>query len=466
MRIKTEKPPSKRRNGRSPDPFEKPAGIHHMRRHAASIFQSALKAVQADAAVLRACRVKNNILSIGSFVRDLRDIDNIIVIGAGKASAHMAAAVENLLGNHISCGLVSVKYGHTAPLNFIDLVESGHPVPDANGLRAAEGIFKMTEKAGKNDLVICLLSGGGSALLPLPAPSLTLPDKQETIRVLLACGASIDEINTLRKHLSAVKGGQLAAAAYPAAMITLILSDVVGDKLDIIASGPTVPDPGTFQDCRNIIDRYQIGDKLPGVVVAHINAGIAGYIDETPKPGDPVFAAVENRIIGSNADALSAAARKAASLGYQPLILSSMIEGDTREAVLFHAAVAKEIQKTGNPLSTPACLLSGGETTVKIIGTGKGGRNQEFALAAALAIMDQKNLVMLSAGTDGTDGPTDAAGAVVDTFTAGNAHRAGLNPEAFLANNDSYTFFEQTGELLITGPTGTNVMDLRVILAG
>ncbi len=464
MKIKTEKPPSKRHDGRPPDLFAKPARIHRMRRHAASIFQNALKAVQADAAVRRACRIKNGVLSIGSFVRNLRDIDNIIVIGAGKASAHMAAAAENLLGKNITSGLISVKYGHTLPLTFVELMESGHPVPDANGLQAAEDIFRLAEKAGKNDLVICLLSGGGSALLPLPDPSLTLADKQETIRVLLTCGASIDEINTLRKHLSAVKGGHLAKAVYPAALVTLILSDVVGDKLDIIASGPTVPDPGTFKDCRDIIDRYRISEKLPEAVIEHINAGLAGRLAETPKPGDPVFANVVNRIIGSNADALAAAAKKAASLGYRPLILSSMIEGDTGQAALFHAAVTKEIRKTGNPAAAPVCLLSGGETTVNITGPGKGGRNQEFALAAALAITGRQNLVVLSAGTDGTDGPTDAAGAIVDSLTVENARLAKLDPKSFLANNDSYSFFNQTGELLITGPTGTNVMDLRVIL--
>jgi glycerate 2-kinase len=438
----------------------------HLRRHAQAIFNSALKAVQADAAVRRACRLKGRVLSIGTFIRDLETIEKIIVIGAGKASAHMAGAVEELLGPKITQGLISVKHGHTRPLKTIKLVEAGHPVPDADGLRAARAIFQLAKKAGKNDLVICLLSGGGSALLPLPAAPLTLADKQKTIEILLACGAAIDEINTLRKHLSAIKGGHLASAAYPAALVTLILSDVVGDKLDIIASGPTVPDPGTFRDCRDIIKRHHIENKLPARVVNHINAGLAGEIAETPKPGAPVFSAVKNNIIGSNAQALSAAAKKAASLGYQPLILSSMIEGDTREAALFHAAVAKEIQATGNPVPAPACVLSGGETTVRVTGNGRGGRNQEFALAAAMAMRGAKNMALLSAGTDGTDGPTDAAGAVVDPFTIDNARKAGLDPKRFLADNDSYSFFKKTGELLVTGPTGTNVMDLRILLVG
>ncbi len=371
MVIKTENPPPKNRDDRIRHPFAKPARILHLRRHAVAIFNSALRAVQAEAAVRRACRRKRHILSIGPFVHDLREMENIIVIGAGKASAHMAAAIEHLLGPKITRGLVSVKYGHTSALQKIRLVEAGHPIPDANGLRAARMILQMAKKAEKNDLVICLLSGGGSALLPLPAPPLTLIDKQETIRVLLACGASIDEINTLRKHLSAVKGGQLARAAYPAALVTLILSDVVGDKTDIIASGPTVPDPGTFQDCLDIINRYQISDRLPKRVINHIRAGAAGKIAETPKPGDPVFADTHNRIIGSNVEALSAAAKKAESLGYRPLILSSMIEGNTRDAALFHTAVAKEIRRTGNPVPVPACLLSGGETTVRITGKGR-----------------------------------------------------------------------------------------------
>lgn len=464
MVIKTENPPPKKRDDRTRHPFTKPARILRLRRHAMSIFNSALSAVQAQAAVRRACCREKHILSIGPFVRDLREMENIIVIGAGKASAHMAAAIEHLLGPEITHGIVSVKYGHTLALQKIRLVEAGHPVPNVNGLRAARTILQLSEKAGKNDLVICLLSGGGSALLPLPAPPLTLPDKQKTIRALLACGASIDEINTLRKHLSAVKGGQLARAAYPAALVTLILSDVVGDKTDIIASGPTVPDPGTFQDCIDIINRYQIGNRLPERVINHIRAGAAGEIAETPKPGDPVFADSHNRIIGSNIEALSAAAKKAASLGYRPMILSSMIEGNTRDAALFHTAVAKEIRRTGNPIPVPACLLSGGETTVRITGKGRGGRNQEFALAAAIEIRDEKDLVVLSAGTDGTDGPTDAAGAVADSLTINNALKAGLDPSGFLADNDSYSFFKKTGELLITGPTGTNVMDLRILL--
>lgn len=464
MVIKTENPPPSKRDKRNRQPFAKPARILRLRRHAVAIFNSALKAVQAEAAVRRACRLKGHILYIGPISRDLREIENIIVIGAGKASAHMAAAIERLLGPKITRGLVSVKYGHALALQNIRLVEAGHPVPDANGLRATRSILQLTEKAKKNDLVICLLSGGGSALLPLPTPPLTLSDKQITIRVLLACGASIHEINTLRKHLSAVKGGQLARSAYPATLVTLILSDVVGDKTDIIASGPTIPDPGNFQDCMGIIDRYAIGDRLPKRVINHIRAGMAGEIVETPKPGNPVFADTHNLIIGSNIEALMAASQKAASLGYRPMILSSMIEGNTRDAALFHTAVAKEIRRTGNPIPAPACLLSGGETTVTIAGKGRGGRNQEFALAAALEIMSENDMVLLSAGTDGTDGPTDAAGAAVDPCTIDDARRAGIDPTKFLADNDSYSFFQKTGELLVTGPTGTNVMDLRILL--
>jgi hydroxypyruvate reductase len=466
MTIKTKKPPPKKRDAQPLRPFAKPARIDRLRRHAAAIFNSALKAVQAETAVRRACRLKRHILSIGPFAFDLRGVENIVVIGGGKASAHMAAALEDMLGPKITHGLISVKHGHTRKLKTIELIQAGHPVPDAHGLRAARAIFRMAENAEKNDLVICLLSGGGSALLPLPAPPLTLADKQKTIRLLLACGASIDEINTLRKHLSAIKGGHLAGAAYPAVLVTLILSDVVGDRLDIIASGPTVPDPGTFQDCMDIIDRYQITHKLPPRVLNHIRAGIAGKSAETPKPGDRLFTGTRNLIIGSNAEALAAAAKKAASLGYRPLILSSMIEGNTQDAALFHTAVLKEIRKTGNPIPPPACILSGGETTVKVTGNGKGGRNQEFALAAAMEIQGEKNMVLLSAGTDGTDGPTDAAGAVIDPFTVVNARKAGLDPTTFFADNDSYSFFKKTGELLVTGPTGTNVMDLRILLVG
>jgi hydroxypyruvate reductase len=440
--------------------------ITAMRQDAVSIFNSAIASALAEAAVKRWCSSTQNYFHAGRHLFDLTQFQNVFVIGAGKAAAHMAKAIEDLLLPKISDGLVITKYGHNIPLKKIRILEAGHPVPDENGHKAALEMIVIAEKAQKNDLILCLISGGGSALLPLPAPGLTLMDKQKTIETLLACGASIDEINNLRKHLSRIKGGRLARIAHPATLITLILSDVPGDRLDVIASGPTSADPSTFHECMEIISKYQLTDRLPARVMELLKAGISGSIEETPKPGDPVFDQTVNIIVGSNADALAAAKQTAESLGYHAMILSSMIQGNTRDAALFHAAIAHEVRKTSNPLPPPACILSGGETTVNVTGQGMGGRNQEFALAAAIEVKSLENIVMLCAGTDGTDGPTDAAGAIIDSDTVRHAVMSGFDPESFLKNNDSYNFFKNTDNLLITGPTGTNVMDLRVVLVG
>jgi glycerate 2-kinase len=437
-----------------------------MRKDAVSILNSALKSVHAETAVKRCCSSTPHLFQAGKISFDFARFQNIYVIGAGKASAHMAKAIEDLMLPRIQEGLVVIKYGHGVDLKKIRLIEAGHPVPDENGRLAASHLLELAGKACKNDLILCLISGGGSALLPLPAQGLTLADKQKTIETLLACGASIDEINTLRKHMSLIKGGRLAQKAYPATLVTLIVSDVPGDRLDVIASGPTVADPSTFHDCMKIIAKYQLEDKLPGRVMDLFRAGTLGKIEETPKPQDPVLAQTINLIVGSNADALSAAKQKAENLGYHAMILSSIICGNTRDAALFHAAIAKEIRKSANPLLPPACILSGGETTVRLTGRGLGGRNQEFALVAAIEVENQENIVILSAGTDGTDGPTDAAGAMVDSETIPRAVISGLDPEKFLTQNDSYHFFQKTDDLIITGPTGTNVMDLRVVLVG
>jgi hydroxypyruvate reductase len=437
-----------------------------MRQDAVSIFTCALKSAHAETAVKRLCEFTVPYFQAGGNSFDLNRFKNIYVAGAGKASAHMAKAIEDLMLEHIRKGVVIVKYGHGVPLKKINVMEAGHPIPDENGRRAAGHLVELVEQADKNDLIICLISGGGSALLPLPAGTLTLKDKQDVIQVLLACGASIDEINTLRKHMSLIKGGRLAQKAHPAAMITLIVSDVVGDRLDTIASGPTVADPTTFQDCMAVIAKYRLADRLPQRVMDHIRDGCAGKVPETPKPGDSVFSSIHHLIVASNADALIAAKQQAEYLGYHTVILSSMICGNTRDAALFHTAIAREIRKSSNPVAPPACLLSGGETTVTITGSGLGGRNQEFALASAIDIQKETNMVILSGGTDGTDGPTDAAGAWVDPTTVHRAVLQGMNPSAFLNNNDSYHFFKNTTGLITTGPTGTNVMDLRVVLVG
>jgi len=438
--------------------------ITRMRKDAEKIFYSGLRAVDSGVAVKKYCRRENNHLFAGDKHYDLSRIKNIFVIGAGKATAPMAAEIEKILGDRITKGIINVKYGHTSKLGRIKLIEAGHPVPDKNGQKGAGAIVDIANNADKNDLILCLISGGGSALLPLPFPGLTLKDKQDTIKTLLSCGATIHEINAIRKHISMIKGGRLARAAHPAALVSLILSDVVGDDLDVISSGPTVPDSSTFLDCMEIFNRYNLTNNLPEAIVSHIKKGVSGKIPETPKTGNPAFEKAQNIIIGSNIEAIMAARQKSENLGYNTMILSSMIEGDTTHVAHVHSAIAREIIQTGNPIPSPACILSGGETTVTIKGKGLGGRNQEFALVAAMDIAGAENVVILNGGTDGTDGPTDAAGAVADTNTLSRAMTMGLNPDHFLADNDSYHFFQKLGDLLITGPTNTNVMDLRILL--
>ena len=438
--------------------------VSAMRKDAVEIFYQALKAVQPGAAIKRYCKFDGKTLFIGHRSYQLNQYKNLYVLGAGKATASMAAAIEDMIDEKITGGIITVKFDHLVDLKHINLIEAGHPVPDENGIRGASAILNLAKNVEEDDLILCLISGGGSALLPFPYDGITLKDKQDIIKILLSCGATIHEINTIRKHISKIKGGRLAQAVYPATLVTLILSDVVGDDLDVIASGPTVPDSSSFYDCKNIFRRYDIIDKIPKNILNHIEYGISGEIDETPKPLDPVFERTYNLIIGSNAESLISAKDKAENLGYNVLILSSMIEGETRFVAQVHGAIAREIIKTGNPLPLPACILSGGETTVTISGNGLGGRNQEFALSASIDISGKKNIVILSGGTDGTDGPTDAAGAFSDTFTLKRAEKMGLDPYRFLANNDSYHFFQNLGDLFITGPTNTNVMDLRIVL--
>jgi hydroxypyruvate reductase len=350
------------------------------------------------------------------------------------------------------------------PLKKVRTIEAGHPVPDKNGEAGSEKILALAADAGEKDLLLCMISGGGSALLPKPVPGVTLEDKQETTRILLACGANIHEINTLRKHLSCIKGGNLAVAAAPATIVTLLLSDVVGDDLDVIASGPSVGDGSTFFDCMAIAAKYGIEELLPKPVLNYFNKGLKGLVPETPKPDHPVFKKTDNFIIGSNMDALLAAEQEAVQRDYQTLILSSTIEGETRDVARMHASICREVINTGHPLQPPACILSGGETTVTLKGDGLGGRNQEFALWAAAGIAGPEPTVLLSGGTDGSDGPTDAAGAIVDHATLSRAAVQKLEIDKYLANNDSYRFFNELGDLLITGPTNTNVMDIRIML--
>ena len=422
-----------------------------LRRHALAIFRAALDAADPADAVTR-------YLSH----RDYTRFRAIYVIGAGKAGAAMARAAERVLGRRITAGLVNVKYGHVVRVQRIELNECGHPVPDERGVAGAARIAEIAEGAGDPDLVLCLISGGASALLPLPAEGLTLPEKQATTRLLLASGANIHEFNAVRKHISRIKGGQLARMAAPAHVEALLLSDVIGDNLDVIGSGPTAPDASTFGAVAGVLEKLAITGRVPAPVRERIERGVRGEIPETPKPADPIFNRVRNTVVGSNRLALDAAARRARQLGYRTLVLSSVIEGETREIARMHAAVAREIVEAGQPVKPPACIITGGETTVALKGSGLGGRNQEFALAAAIDIAGLREVLVFSAGTDGTDGPTDAAGAIVDGCTLSR------KPDAlrYLNENDSYHYFEALGDLVKTGPTNTNVMDVRLALVG
>jgi len=432
------------------------------------IFDSALIAVDPNEAVKR--NVKLIDVSSGAQLRisdteyDLSEYQRIYVVGAGKAASSMARSIEDILGNRITKGTVNVKYGYGEELDTIRVNEAGHPIPDGAGIAGTQDILNLMQGLTSHDLVICLMSGGGSALMPLPSDGINLDEKQETTRLLLGCGATINEINAIRKHISQIKGGRLARAVYPASLVSLILSDVIGDRLDVIASGPTVPDESTFKDCLNIIKKYKLKKKVPAAVLIYLREGSKGKREETPKPGDPIFNKTHNFIIGNNLLAINEAKNKAEQMGYTPLILSTSIEGETREAAKVHAAIAKEVLNSGNPVKRPACIISGGETTVTIEGNGLGGRNQEFALAAAMEIEGIEGITILSGGTDGTDGPTDAAGAIVDGDTVKRAVKMKMDPYSYLKNNDSYHFFDKLKDLLVTGPTNTNVMDLRLMI--
>jgi glycerate 2-kinase len=386
------------------------------------------------------------------------------VVGTGKAAVPMAGAVEAVLGERVAGGLVVTKTGHGGPLARVRVAEAAHPVPDAAGVAGAREVASVLAGAGPDDLVVAVVSGGGSALLPAPVEGVTLAEKQEVTRQLLACGATIGEMNCVRKHLSRLKGGGLSRLAHPARVLALVLSDVVGDPLDVIASGPTVADPTTFADALAVLDRFGLRGRMPQAVVAFLEAGRAGLVPETPKPGAPELAATANVLVGTNAMAVRAAADRARALGYRTVVLSTTLTGETRVVAAVHGAVAREVAASGNPVAPPGCVLSGGETTVTIRGGGKGGRNQEFALAAALEVEGLEGALVLSAGTDGTDGPTDAAGAVADGDTARRARAAGLDPARHLDQNDAYPLFEALGDLVRTGPTRTNVMDLHVVL--
>jgi len=378
-----------------------------------------------------------------------------VIIGAGKASGAMAKALEDAWDGPLD-GLVVTRYGYRVPTERLEVIEAAHPVPDEAGRDAAKRIFELVQGLTEDDLVLCLISGGGSALLALPAEGVTLEDKQAMNKALLASGATISEMNTVRKHLSAIKGGRLAAAAYPAKIVALMISDVPGDDASIIASGPTVPDPSTNEDALGIIEKY-------GIDVPDNMRRLLDTAEETPKPGDPCFENVENIMIATPQASLEAAAAVAREAGVTPVILGDSIEGESRDVALVHAGIARQCAMRGQPEQPPCVLISGGETTITLKGNGKGGPNSEFLLSLAIALDGMEHIYALAGDTDGVDGSEDNAGALIYPDTLARAEKAGINPKAMLANNDPYRFFKGIGDLLETGPTLTNVNDLRAI---
>lgn len=431
-----------------------------------NIFTEAVKAADPYFCVKNFLEIKNDIICIDNKKYPLKEYDKVYIIGGGKASARMALAAEEILGSYITGGWINTKDGHSIGLKRITVHECSHPVPDERGIYGASEIIDILSESDKKSIVICLLSGGGSALMPAPANGITLSEKQEVTRLLLSCGADISEINAVRKHLSVLKGGGMARLAYPAKLHVLILSDVIGDKLDVIASGPAVVDTSDFNDCIDICEKYGIVDSLPVGVLKRFRDGIKGVISETAKSSDSFLSCAENTIIGNNRISVETAAKKSVESGYNTYILSTVFDGEASELGKFYGAVASEIEKSGNPVKKPACIIGGGETTVTIKGKGKGGRNQEAALSAAVYLDSLNDTVFLSGGTDGTDGPTDAAGGIVDCGTVKAGSEKGLNIYRYLKNNDSYNFLKETGGLLVTGPTGTNVMDIQILLSG
>lgn len=423
------------------------------------IYHRALLAANPKAAVQKALVLEGDTLQVKGRAYRLSAYRHLYLLGVGKAVNAMAQGVMEIMGDRVTRGVIITKEGCGGPLEKIECFEASHPLPDRRGQEGAQQLKAIAQKAKADDLIIFLISGGASALAPLPLSPLTLEDKQKTTEVLLAAGAGIVEINAIRKHLSAFKGGRLAEAAYPATQIALILSDVLGDHLSFVGSGPTCPDRSSFTDCWWVMEKYKLEKALPPTVFEFLCHGKAGLLPETPKKGNPIFDKIQNIMVANNRASLLAAQEEASQLGYTPLLVSSEISGEAQEAVKILTKLAQEIQEGKGPEKPPVCLVAGGETTVKLQGTGKGGRCQEMALIAALQLQDKAGIVFLFAGSDGQDGPTEAAGAFALGDTVRRAREQGLDPEKFLEEHNSYHFFEKLGDLLLTGPTGTNVMD-------
>lgn len=406
----------------------------------------------------------NSNLRVNGYAFDLAKFKNVHVIGGGKASGSMAEALERILGKYITNGLVNVPQGSKQSTKIIKLHEASHPVPNKAGVEGTRRMLDIAEQAKKDDLIICLISGGGSSLMPLPRGQISIADKGEITDALLKCGATINEINTVRKHISDFKGGWLAKKAYPVTILNLILSDVVGDPLDFIASGPTVPDSTTFEDAIKVLRKYSLWDKTPATIQKVLSDGKKGSIPETPKADDEAFKKVFNVVVGNNRFASLEACKQLKNEGLNMLLLTATLEGEARHVGIMLASIAHEIVVSGNPLPKPAGIVAGGETTVTVTGKGLGGRNQELALASALKLKELDGVVIASLTTDGVDGPTDAAGAIVDGRTLARVAKKGLIPEEYLAENNSYNFFSKLDDLIFTGPTGTNVNDISIII--
>ena len=429
------------------------------------VLAAALNAVDPAIAVRRLLERNGEQLVAGSAVYNLNAIRRIYLVGAGKASLPMAQEVKRIVGDRLSGGVLITKAGDPGSLPKIAVHKAGHPIPDERGHRATQEITAMLQSAGKEDLVICLISGGGSALMTCPASGLSLADLQRLTSLLLDCGADIYEINTLRKHLDTIKGGNLARHAHPARLLTLILSDVIGDPLEVIASGPTVPDPSTYQDAFQILKKYNLVSKTPEAILTHLQHGVDGQIPETPKHGDPVFGEVVNVLVGSNLIAARAAVEQAQLAGFNTVLLTTYLQGEARQAGRFIVSLSRQIASSEQPIPRPACIVVGGETTVVVKGNGLGGRNQEVALGAVADLQGLDNVLLLTLATDGEDGPSDAAGGVVTGETLMRGCQLKMQPGDYLERNDAYHFFEPLGDLIKTGPTLTNVNDLAIMFA-
>jgi hydroxypyruvate reductase len=428
------------------------------------LFKAGLRAVDPYGAMLRSISIEKGSLVAGPYRYPFSRYRRIVAIGAGKASARMAQSLEHVLGESLESGLVVVKYGHGVPTKTVQIVEAGHPVPDQQGLAAARRLLDVAKALTEEDLLIVLLSGGASSLLPAPVNGLTLQDKQHATQLLLRSGATIQEMNTVRKHLSSLKGGQLAAATR-AQVLTLLLSDVIGNDIGTIGSGPTAPDDTTFSEAWTIVRRYRLDRTISPSVRRHLLRGVQGRVPETPTSKSAVFKRVRHHMIGGNSAAVDAVSGAALTAGLRPMVIGSTLTGEAKEAAKVFGAMAREIADRARPLRRPCCLLAGGELTVSVTGKGKGGRAQEFALAAAGEIAGLKKIWIAGFATDGSDGPTDVAGAIVDGNTVAVAKGKGLDAAQALHQNDAYPFFQKAGGHIITGPTGTNVNDLYLLLA-